>query len=131
MSVLLAWTLLVTAPATEGGDTIWEEIESSSGVLLSDDEIDAVKELADERFDEQRFLGAGALHKEPDLALYTDPVGALAFDPLHLSEIEPSDFDIPVEVEAVFEVMSPACTDTLATASVRGPPSCNPPVTLL
>ena len=83
--------------------SIWESLEAEKGGVLSDEELEAARELADERFDEQRFLGAGALGREPDLRLYTDPVAALAVDPLYLGEIDVDDFDIPIDINPMVE----------------------------
>ena len=82
---------------------IWETLEAEKGVSLSADEVAASRELADERFDEQRFLGVGVLGREPDLRLYTDPVAALAVDPLHLAEVDEADFDIPIDINPMVE----------------------------
>jgi len=98
LSPLLLAALLATEDRSSEDPEIIEVIEVESGVLLTDDEKEAARELADERFEEQRFLGAGALHKDPEIDLYVNPVKALAVDPLHLDKIDPSDFDIPVEV---------------------------------
>ncbi len=81
-----------------GSEDLLETIEVSSGIQLSDEELEAAQELSDERFEEQRFLGAGALHKDPEVDLYLGPVDALAVDPLHLDTIDPTEFDIPVVV---------------------------------
>ncbi len=89
---------LATPPAQTASSSIWESIEVDKGAQLSRDEIDAVEELAEERFAEQRFLGSGPLARQPDLRLYTDPVGALKVDPLHLDQVAPGEFDIPVVV---------------------------------
>ena len=89
---------LATTPQGEGEDSIWESIEVDKGAQLSQDELEAVEELAEERFAEQRFLGSGPLARQADLRLYTDPVGALKVDPLHLDKVAPGEFDIPVVV---------------------------------
>ena len=90
--------MLLATEDSSGEPEILDQIEVESGVVLSDDEREAAMELSEERFEEMRFLGAGALHRDPDVGLYIDPVQALAVDPLHLAKVEPSDFDIPVVV---------------------------------
>jgi membrane-bound lytic murein transglycosylase D len=96
-------SLALATPPDEGSgaepaDSIWESIEVDKGAQLSADELEAVEELAEERFAEQRFLGSGPVARQLDLRLYTDPVGALKVDPLHLDLVAPGEFDIPVVV---------------------------------
>jgi len=95
--------LLLTTLSWAEEPGIWETLEAEKGGSLSEQEVEAARELADERFDEQRFLGAGALGRQPDLRIYSDPVAALAVDPLHLGEIDPDDFDIPIDVNPMVE----------------------------
>lgn len=91
------------APSGPDADSVWSDIEQASGIQLDDDARAAAQELSDERFDEERFLGLGSLRVEPDPSLYLDPVEALAADPLHLKQVAPGEFDIPVVVNASVE----------------------------
>lgn len=94
-------SLLAVALADE--PSVWDELQADKGVHLSESERAASQDLADERFDEQLFLGMGSLAGEPDPRFYTDPVGALTVDPLHLDEVVPAEFDIPVVVNPMVE----------------------------
>jgi len=92
-----------TTPAEDGGESIWAEIERESGVQLDPDVAAASKELALERFGEERFLGTGGVGREPEWGVYLDPVKALEDDPLQLATVAPAEFDIPVVVNSQVE----------------------------
>ncbi|MED5372762.1 MAG: LysM peptidoglycan-binding domain-containing protein [Myxococcota bacterium] len=90
-----------TSTSKEG--SIWSEIEQESGVQLSETAEQATLELAEERFDEERFLGTGGVGREVEWGIYLDPVKALEDDPLHLAKVVPAEFDIPVVVNPMVE----------------------------
>ncbi len=89
--------------------SIWDYIEEDGGegadataakreVLPVDTvAVEASEELAEARDSEQSLIGDGAL-VTPPVDFYTDPVATLEADPLHLSKIDPREFDIPIVV---------------------------------
>lgn len=77
-------------------ESIWDYIESAEGAPPAPAVIEASKELAQERLAELEFLGA--VGAEPAVEYYTDPFGATQADPLHLDQINPREFDIPIAV---------------------------------
>ncbi|MDP2314465.1 MAG: LysM peptidoglycan-binding domain-containing protein [Pseudomonadota bacterium] len=86
------------APAVEPGESIWTFIESADGTPATADVRAATQELVEERIAE---LGnVGSVGAEPPLEFYLDPFGATSLDPLHLDKLDPSEFDIPVIVNA-------------------------------
>ncbi|MCB9760696.1 MAG: LysM peptidoglycan-binding domain-containing protein [Alphaproteobacteria bacterium] len=92
-------------PADADGEptSVWEAIERRSDVPLSEEDLRAVQELADERFAEQQVLDARAFIRQPDPSFYLDPLKALELDPLHLDQIAPGEFDIPIVVNGEVE----------------------------
>ena len=48
------------------------------------------EELAAERREEAQFMAAMTTTDAPPTKFYTDPVGVLSVDPLHLDEIDPA-----------------------------------------
>ena len=105
MILLLAHLALAddTPTAEDGGGSIWSEIERESGVQLDPKVAAASKELALERFGEERFLGTGGVGREPEWGVYLDPAKALEDDPLKLATVVPAEFDIPVVVNSQVE----------------------------
>ena len=105
MILLLAHLALAddTSTAEDGGESIWSEIERESGVQLDPKVAAASKELALERFGEERFLGTGGVGREPEWGVYLDPAKALEDDPLKLATVVPAEFDIPVVVNSQVE----------------------------
>lgn len=92
-----------TSTAENGADSIWSEIERESGVQLDPQVAAASKELALERFGEERFLGTGGVGREPEWGIYLDPAKALEDDPLQLATVVPAEFDIPMVVNPQVE----------------------------
>jgi membrane-bound lytic murein transglycosylase D len=87
------------APAIEPAEgSLWDYIEDIEGTIPVGDVVPASEELAAERREEARFMAALAITDAPPPRFYTDPVSVLAVDPLHLDEIDPSEFDIPIVV---------------------------------
>lgn len=78
--------------------SLWDYIESIEGAVPTGDAVPASEELEAERQAEARFLEALANAQAPPPRFYSDPVGVLSVDPLHLDEIDPNDFDIPIVV---------------------------------
>ncbi|MFT5582688.1 MAG: membrane-bound lytic murein transglycosylase D [Cognaticolwellia sp.] len=89
--------------AEDGAESIWSEIERESGVQLDPEAAAASKELALERFGEERFLGTGGVGREPEWGVYLDPAKALEDDPLKLATVVPAEFDIPMVVNPQVE----------------------------
>jgi membrane-bound lytic murein transglycosylase D len=88
-----------TAPAiipAEG--SLWDFIEEVEGTVPVGDVLPASEELEAERQAEARFVEDLAGLSAPPVRFYTDPVDVLSVDPLHLDEIDPSEFDIPIVV---------------------------------
>jgi membrane-bound lytic murein transglycosylase D len=50
------------------------------------------------RITEEEFAPTIAIHGRPDAGFYIDPAATLDVDPLHLSRIDPADFDIPIVI---------------------------------
>ena len=56
----------------------------------------AQEEMTDERFEELAYFGSSDHLMHPSSDFYTDPLAVLVTPPLLLSQIDPSDFDIPI-----------------------------------
>jgi len=78
--------------------SLWDYIEDIEGAIPTGDVVPASEELAAERQAEARFMDQLAGASAPPPRFYKDPVAVLAVDPLHLDEIDPSEFDIPIVV---------------------------------
>ena len=50
------------------------------------------------RITEEDFVQTVSIHGRPDAGFYINPVATLDVDPLHLSRIDPADFDIPIVI---------------------------------
>jgi membrane-bound lytic murein transglycosylase D len=89
-------------PAMEPAEgSLWDYVEQVEGSLPSnDDTVQESEELDAERQAEAAFLQQLSAPSGPPADFYTDPVGALSVDPLHLDLVDPSEFDIPVVVNA-------------------------------
>lgn len=105
MILLLAHLALAddASDTDKDSDSIWSEIERESGVQLDSESAAASKELALERFGEERFLGTGGVGREPEWGVYLDPARAMEDDPLKLATVVPAEFDIPVVVNPQVE----------------------------
>lgn len=78
--------------------SLWDYIEAVEGTIPVGDAVPASEELEAERQAEARFIANLATATAPPSRFYKDPVGVLSVDPLHLDEIDPSEFDIPIVV---------------------------------
>ena len=81
--------------APEG--SLWDFIENIEGAVPTDEAVPQSEELDEERQAEHTFLIEGVNGKPPE-AFYTDPLSATADDPLYLSLVNPSEYDIPVVI---------------------------------
>ncbi len=88
-----------TVPAIEPAEgSLWDFIENIEGAVPTGDAVPASEELEAERQAEATFMEDLAATNAPPARFYTDPVSVLAVDPLHLDEIDPSEFDIPIVI---------------------------------
>ena len=83
--------------------SLWDFIEASASPSDADAHdaslsANASRELHASRTRESAYLDRAMRLAEPPLDFYADPVAHLAADPLHLKDINPDDFDIPVVV---------------------------------
>ena len=76
---------------------IWEWVDKLEGEIPTDEQLAAMKEAEDERRSSDALLQVLADSDLPAL-MYTDPAKALYVDPLFLDQVDPKDFDIPIEV---------------------------------
>lgn len=75
-----------------------DDDDDDDGALPIDtDAVEASEELAASRYDEASLLSEAARYDSP-IDFYVDPEGTLEHDPLHLKQIDPSEFDIPIVV---------------------------------
>jgi membrane-bound lytic murein transglycosylase D len=91
----------VPAPSKDG--SLWDFIEAPASPTDADAHdaslsTSASHELRASRARESAYLDRAVRLAEPPIEFYTDPVAELAADPLHLKDIDPSEFDIPVVV---------------------------------
>lgn len=84
------------APAVEPEESIWSFIEAADGAPPSPEQLEATRELVEERAAE--LSDAGAVGGTPPLEYYFDPIGVTDADPLHLDRVDPSEFDIPIVI---------------------------------
>jgi len=87
----------VDQPAYEAG-TLWDYVEQIEGAIPTGQPIPQSAELEEERNTESSYIQQAVGVPKIPTAFYTDPVGTLAADPLHLSEVDPTEFDIPVVI---------------------------------
>lgn len=89
---------LENAPATElPSEGIWEWVDRMDGEIPTEEQLDAIEELHAIEVDElvrTDELSGG----DVPLAFYTAPAEHLEVDPLFLDLVDPSEFDIPIEV---------------------------------
>ncbi|MEZ4322774.1 MAG: LysM peptidoglycan-binding domain-containing protein [Myxococcota bacterium] len=91
------------APAEEAPtDGIWQWVEKLEGEIPTEEQLEALVESEKERLTEQSLLEELAA-ADPPLKMYNDPAGVLYVDPLFLDRVDPSEFDIPVEVNGAVE----------------------------
>ena len=89
---------LEDVPATElPSEGIWEWVDRMEGEIPTEEQLDAIEEQHELEVDElvrTDDLSGG----EVPVAFYTDPSKHLEVDPLFLDLVDPSEFDIPIEV---------------------------------
>ena len=78
--------------------SLWDYIEDVEGAVPVGEAVPASEELQAERQAEARFIATLANGDAPPSRFYKDPVAVLSVDPLHLDEIDPNDFDIPIVI---------------------------------
>ena len=88
------------APATElPSEGIWEWVDRMDGEIPTEEQLEAIEEAQQVEVDElvrTDDLSGG----DVPLAFYGDPAKHLEVDPLFLDLVDPSEFDIPIEVNA-------------------------------
>ncbi len=77
-------------------DGIWVWVEKLEGEIPTEAQLQAIVESQREQVDSQLVEALEEL--EIDERMYSDPAAALYVDPLFLDAIDPSEFDIPIEV---------------------------------
>lgn len=92
-----------STPAAKTDGSLWDFIEAPASPTDADAHdaslsVQASHELRESRTRESAYLDRAIRLAEPPVEFYTDPVAQLAADPLHLKDIDPSEFDIPVVV---------------------------------
>jgi membrane-bound lytic murein transglycosylase D len=92
-----------SASATAQDGSLWDFIEAPTSPSDSDAHDAVVSraaslELRAAKARESTYFNRSVRLADPPIEFYTDPVAHLAADPLHLNEIDPSEFDIPVVV---------------------------------
>ena len=103
-AVLFAAPALASqSPSTTADGSLWDFIEAPTPPKDADAHDAAMsraasRELQAARTQESAYVDRALRLAEPPIAFYTDPVAHLAADPLHLKDIDPNQFDIPVVV---------------------------------
>ncbi|MBA2322012.1 MAG: LysM peptidoglycan-binding domain-containing protein [Deltaproteobacteria bacterium] len=88
----------VDAPAIEPpAEGVWHWVEQMDGEIPTAEQVDALEESA-ERTVAERRLSDELSSSGPPTTFYTDPVRSLRPDPLYLDRVDPSEFDIPIEI---------------------------------
>lgn len=77
-------------------DGIWEWVERLEGEIPTEAQIQELEEAEAEQVDSR--LAEALQELDIDERMYDDPAQALYVDPLFLDQVDPSEFDIPVEV---------------------------------
>ncbi|MCB9674201.1 MAG: LysM peptidoglycan-binding domain-containing protein [Alphaproteobacteria bacterium] len=91
------------APAEDPpSDGIWQWVEKLDGEIPTDEQLEALVESEREHLSEQSLLDE-LLAQDPPTRMYDDPAGVLYVDPLFLDQVDPKEFDIPVEVNGAVE----------------------------
>ncbi|MCO4745475.1 MAG: LysM peptidoglycan-binding domain-containing protein [Proteobacteria bacterium] len=86
----------------KGDDGVWQWIDRMGGEVPPAAALQALDELAEELEAEDSFEEGSNASPVPT-SLYRDPVAAVSSDPLHLDQIDPSDFDIPIKKNAAVQ----------------------------
>jgi membrane-bound lytic murein transglycosylase D len=93
----------VDAPAEEAPkDGIWQWVEKLEGEIPTDDQLELLEEGEAEALSEQTLLDQLEDGDAP-LGMYDDPAKVLYVDPLFLDQVDPDEFDIPIEVNGAVE----------------------------
>jgi membrane-bound lytic murein transglycosylase D len=105
LSLLVSTQADASRPSSATDGSLWDFIEAPTPPGDSDSHdaamsILATKELQQARVTESAYIDRAFKLAQPPVDFYKDPVAYLAADPLHLKEIDPSEFDIPVVVNA-------------------------------
>ena len=92
-----------SAPTNTDDGSLWDFIEapappSDADTHDSEKSRSATLELSAARFQESAYVDRALKLAEPPVEFYTDPVAYLAADPLHLRDVDPREFDIPMVV---------------------------------
>jgi membrane-bound lytic murein transglycosylase D len=77
-------------------DGLWQWVERLEGEIPTEDQLEAMRAAEAEQVDSALVEALEAL--DYDERMYTDPGKALYVDPLFLDQVDPSEFDIPIEV---------------------------------
>ncbi|MEQ1569569.1 MAG: LysM peptidoglycan-binding domain-containing protein [Myxococcota bacterium] len=88
---------VVRTDARVTADGVWEWVDRMEGEQPSAEQVEAIHEVEAEELAE-RGLTDDLSGAPVPVGLYADPAAALAHDPLFLDQIDPSEFDIPIEV---------------------------------
>ena len=87
----------VSDPASPAIDGLWAWVERLEEEVLTDEALRAIDQHAEARFAEGKLIEDLGPPEVP-IDVYDDPVAVVKVDPLHLDEIDPSEFDIPIVV---------------------------------
>ena len=90
--------IVAIEPPTDG---IWEFVEQM-GEAPTDQQVAAIEERAAAELSEKALIDDLSVG-EPPMDFYRDPEAVLSADPLFLDRVDPSEFDIPVVVNADVE----------------------------
>lgn len=91
------------APAEEPQqDSVWAWVERLEGEIPSAEQVEAIGERAEAELSERALIDRLSGGEVP-ASYYADPAGALAVHPLFLDQVDPSEFDIPITVNAEVE----------------------------
>lgn len=80
----------------DGDDGLWQWVERLEGEIPTEEQLEGMRAAENERVDSQLVEALEAL--DFDERMYSDPTKALFVDPLFLDQVDPSEFDIPIEV---------------------------------
>ncbi len=78
-------------------DGRWAWVDAMGGEIPTDQQMEAIAEIQEQHLAEQELID-DLSGREPPVQFYRDPVIALATDPLLLDLVDPSEFDIPIEI---------------------------------
>ena len=90
--------IVAVEPPTDG---IWEFVDQM-GEAPSELQVEAIEERAAAELSEKALIDDLSV-AEPPMEFYRDPEAVLSADPLFLDRVDPSEFDIPVVVNADVE----------------------------